>query len=83
MCFRLINIRRPESGVQRGSVQYLQNAPGDPLTPGTPSLPGTKIKIPRDQATNVPSKILALPIGYKNAKEIMQHLRGPDAPEDW
>jgi N-acetylated-alpha-linked acidic dipeptidase len=31
---------RPADAIQRGSIQYIFNYPGDPLTPGTPSLPG-------------------------------------------
>ena len=31
---------RPASSAQRGSVQYLFQYPGDPLTPGKPSIPG-------------------------------------------
>ncbi|HZE64906.1 MAG TPA: PA domain-containing protein, partial [Pyrinomonadaceae bacterium] len=32
---------RPATSAQRGSVQYLSTAPGDPLTPGRPAIPGT------------------------------------------
>src|SRR2546423_6055104 len=31
---------RPPSSAQRGSVQFLFHSPGDPLTPGKPSIPG-------------------------------------------
>ena len=37
--------RRPVAArrrIQRGSIQYIFNYPGDPLTPGVPSAPGTR-----------------------------------------
>ena len=40
---------RPETGVQRGSVQFLPLYPGDPETPGvasTPDLPDSKRELP-------------------------------------
>ncbi len=33
---------RPESAIQRGSVQFLSHGPGDPSTPFGPSIPGAK-----------------------------------------
>ena len=33
---------RPADGIQRGSIQYIFNYPGDPLTPGAPAVPGTR-----------------------------------------
>ena len=33
---------RPADSIQRGSIQFLWDYPGDPLTPGKPSIPGTK-----------------------------------------
>ena len=33
---------RPADGIQRGSIQYIFNYPGDPLTPGKPAVPGTR-----------------------------------------
>ncbi len=38
---------RPESAIQRGSVQFLSLGPGDPSTPGTPSIKGAK-RLPID-----------------------------------
>jgi N-acetylated-alpha-linked acidic dipeptidase len=38
---------RPESAVQRGSVQFLSLQPGDPSTPGWPSVAGAK-RLPID-----------------------------------
>ncbi len=44
---------RPESGIQRGSVQFLPYGPGDPSTPGTPSLKGAK-RLPIDPMNGFP-----------------------------
>lgn len=33
---------RPETAIQRGSVQFLSHGPGDPSTPFGPSIPGAK-----------------------------------------
>src|SRR4051812_39260178 len=33
---------RPADSIQRGSIQYLWDYPGDPLTPDKPSIPGKK-----------------------------------------
>lgn len=38
---------RPPSAIQRGSVQFLSLGPGDPTTPGGPSLKGAK-RLPHD-----------------------------------
>ena len=38
---------RPESAIQRGSVQFLSLGPGDPSTPGWPSVKGAK-RLPID-----------------------------------
>lgn len=38
---------RPASAIQRGSVQFLSLGPGDPTTPGWPSIPGAK-RLPFD-----------------------------------
>jgi N-acetylated-alpha-linked acidic dipeptidase len=38
---------RPASAIQRGSVQFLWHGPGDPSTPGTPSLKDGK-RLPHD-----------------------------------
>jgi N-acetylated-alpha-linked acidic dipeptidase len=39
---------RPESAIQRGSVQFLSLGPGDPSTPFGPSIPGAK-RLPFDE----------------------------------
>jgi N-acetylated-alpha-linked acidic dipeptidase len=75
---------RPESGVQRGSVQYLFKYPGDPETPGvasTPELPDSA-RLPADHTGNQP-RIISIPISYHDAAPILQALHGPQAPPNW
>jgi N-acetylated-alpha-linked acidic dipeptidase len=75
---------RPETGVQRGSVQYLFKYPGDPETPGvasTPDLPDSA-RIPADKSGNQPN-IISIPISYHDAAPILQALKGPSVPQGW
>ena len=69
---------RPASSAQRGSVQYLFQYPGDPLTPGKPSIAGTeRLKI--EEATDLP-RIPVQPISYGDARRLLEPLRGPLRP---
>jgi len=69
---------RPATSAQRGSVQYLFQYPGDPLTPGKPSIPGVeRIKI--EDATNL-TRIPVQPLSYGDAQKLLQPLRGPVRP---
>ncbi|KAM7222915.1 hypothetical protein V8F06_001813 [Rhypophila decipiens] len=63
---------RQASSVQRGSVQFLSFAPGDPTTPGYPSKPGVP-RAPVDAA--IPS-IPSIPISYLDALPILKALNG-------
>ncbi|MBQ4854016.1 M28 family peptidase [Rhodanobacter sp. B2A1Ga4] len=72
---------RPAQGVQRGSVADMQLYPGDPLTPGIGSTPGTKRLALKDAKTIL--KIPVLPISYADATPLLQALRGPMAPANW
>jgi N-acetylated-alpha-linked acidic dipeptidase len=75
---------RPDTGVQRGSVGYMFEFPGDPTTPGiasVPSLPDSK-RISPDQSAQLP-KIPVTPLSYHDAWPILQHLGGPDSPREW
>ena len=75
---------RPETGIQRGSIQYMFEYPGDVTTPGIAStldLPESK-RTPPDQATSLP-KILATPISYHDAQPILKALGGPEVPRAW
>jgi N-acetylated-alpha-linked acidic dipeptidase len=75
---------RPETGVQRGSVQYLFKYPGDPQTPGVAStndLPDSARLDPL-KTGNQPS-IISIPISYHDASPILQALKGPLVPKGW
>jgi N-acetylated-alpha-linked acidic dipeptidase len=77
---------RPDTGVQRGSVQYLWDYPGDPETPGvasTPDLPDSaRIKDYVGTNGNQPG-IISIPISYHDAAPILQALKGPVVPSGW
>jgi N-acetylated-alpha-linked acidic dipeptidase len=73
---------RPETGVQRGSVQFLFKYPGDPETPGvasTPDLPDSARVSPEGNQPH----IISIPISYHDASPILQALQGPGVPQGW
>ena len=73
---------RPATGVQRGSVGYSFNLPGDPTTPGTASLPG----LPQSQRTSPQAempKVPTTPLSWADAEPILKHLAGPESPREW
>src|SRR5205814_792395 len=72
---------RPAEGVQRGSVMDMPIYPGDPLSPGWASEPGSR-KLDRAAAVTL-LKIPVLPISYADAQPLMNSLKGPVAPESW
>lgn len=75
---------RPDSGVQRGSIGYMFQFPGDPTTPGVasvPSLPESK-RIAPEQSAQL-AKIPTTPISYADAWPILEHLSGPESPREW
>ena len=75
---------RPDTGVQRGSVGYMFEFPGDPTTPGiasVPSLPDSQ-RISPEKSAQVP-KIPVTPISYHDAWPVLQHLGGADSPREW
>ncbi|EFQ96615.1 hypothetical protein PTNB73_05098 [Pyrenophora teres f. teres] len=63
---------REPSSVQRGSVQFLSFAPGDPTTPGYPSKPGC----PRQPVDHAMPHIPSLPISYLDALPLLRALNG-------
>ena len=73
---------RPDTGVQRGSVQYLFKYPGDPETPGVAST----VDLP-DSARISPDgnqpHIISIPISYHDASPILQALKGAGVPNGW
>ncbi|HEY0759648.1 MAG TPA: M28 family metallopeptidase [Acidisarcina sp.] len=75
---------RPDTGVQRGSVQYMFKYPGDATTPGiasTPDLPDAR-RLPIAQLSSLPA-IPSTPLSYHDAAPILERLNGPDAPREW
>ena len=68
---------RSPGGIQRGSVM---NGNGDPTTPGRPSVPGAS-RVPEDSLP-IP-RIPVIPMGYGNARRLLQGLRGPSVPQEW
>src|SRR5271155_139258 len=75
---------RPDTGVQRGSVQFLFKYPGDSSTPGiasTPDLPESK-RLNPSTAPNMP-QIPSTPISYHDATPILEALTGPAVPHEW
>ncbi len=69
---------RSSASGQRGSVQYLFDYPGDPLTPGRPAIPGVE-RLKPEEATDL-TKIPVQPIGYDAAKTMMSQLKGAVRP---
>lgn len=72
---------RPSDSIQRGSILPIYRYPGDPLTPGAPSLPGQKRLDPKD-TENLPT-IPTTPISYGEAQYLLKSMKGPLAPKDW
>jgi N-acetylated-alpha-linked acidic dipeptidase len=75
---------RPATAVQRGSIGYMFEFPGDPTTPGIaslPSLPSEK-RVPPERSAQLPT-IPTTPLSYADAWPILEHLGGPDSPRDW
>ena len=72
---------RPVASGQRGSVQYLFDYPGDPLTPGKPAIAGTP-RLKPEEATDL-TRIPVQPIAYDVARTILSQLKGPLRPRDF
>jgi N-acetylated-alpha-linked acidic dipeptidase len=73
---------RPETGVQRGSVQFLMKYPGDPETPGfasTVDLPDSARISPEGNQPH----IISIPISYYDASPILKALEGQGVPQGW
>jgi N-acetylated-alpha-linked acidic dipeptidase len=75
---------RPATGVQRGSVGFMFQFPGDPTTPGvasTSGLPDSK-RVSPPESEQLP-KIPVTPLSYADASPIIEHLAGPPSPREW
>ena len=77
---------RPDTSVQRGSVQYLFKYSGDPETPGVAStldLPDSaRIKDFTGPDGNQP-RIISIPLSAHDAAPILAALKGPGVPQGW
>jgi len=76
---------RPDSAVQRGSIQFLPIYPGDPTTPGIAStldLPNSR-RIPADKLQANQASIPTNPLSYKDATPILKALGGDESPREW
>lgn len=71
----------PESHIQRGGIVYDFRVPGDPLTPGWASVPGAR-RIAAAEAISLP-KIMSAPLSWRDARVILEAMRGADAPAPW
>ncbi|KAF2140554.1 uncharacterized protein K452DRAFT_273177 [Aplosporella prunicola CBS 121167] len=67
---------RNPTAIQRGSVQFLSQYPGDPSTPGYPS----KKDSPRADTDSVTPRIPSVPISHKDALPILAALDGHGTP---
>ncbi|HUK54746.1 MAG TPA: M28 family metallopeptidase [Candidatus Binatia bacterium] len=74
---------RPESGIERGSVQYTFLYPGDPFARRSGgSAGGGPQSLETERADNLP-RIPALPISWRDAAELLADLRGSKVPRQW
>ena len=71
---------RPVAAGQRGSVQFLFNYSGDPLTPGKPAIPGVPRLKPEEATDNMP-RIPVQPLAYDQARKLVEPLKGPARPK--
>ena len=68
---------RPAGGIQRGSMM---NGNGDPTTPSWPSVEGAR-RVPEDSL--VIPRIPIIPMGYGNARRLLEPLGGGAVPQSW
>ena len=72
---------RPEDSIQRGSIVQIADYPGDPLTPGEPSIEGVQ-RLDPAEASSLPT-IPTTPLSYGQARHLLNALEGEEAPESW
>ncbi|MBX7220861.1 MAG: M28 family metallopeptidase [Blastocatellia bacterium] len=72
---------RPDSAVQRGSINYIFQYPGDPLTPNQPATKDAA-RIKPEAAAPLP-RIPCQPLSYKDAQPILGQIQGPNVPDAW
>ncbi len=72
---------RSADAIQRGTVKYIFQYAGDPLTPGWASTKDAH-RIPISEATDLP-KIPVAPLAYRDAEPLLRALAGPNVPQNW
>ena len=72
---------RSSDAIQRGTVKYIFQRAGDPLTPGWASTKGAH-RIPITEATDLP-QIPVAPLAYRDAEPLLKALAGPNVPKGW
>ncbi len=72
---------RPSGAGQRGSTVEMALYPGDPLSPGWASEPGSR-RLRIDEVQTL-QKVPVLPISADDARPLLEQLGGPVAPEKW
>jgi N-acetylated-alpha-linked acidic dipeptidase len=73
---------RPADGIQRGTVLYLFDYPGDPLTPGWAATERAPRLAPED-ALSLPKGVPTTPLSYGEAEPLLRAMGGPEVPAAW
>jgi N-acetylated-alpha-linked acidic dipeptidase len=73
---------RPADGIQRGTLTYLFDYAGDPLTPGWAATENA-LRLSPDDATNLPHAVPTTPLAYGEAEPLLKAIGGPEAPAGW
>lgn len=71
----------PEGHIQRGLASYASIVPGDPTTPGWPSVAGARHLEP-SRAPTLPA-IPVLAISSRDARPLLEHMTGDEVPAPW
>ena len=72
---------RSADAIQRGTVKYIFQHAGDPLTPGWASTKEAH-RVPITEATDLP-QIPVAPLAYRDAEPLLKALAGPNVPRGW
>lgn len=73
---------RPADGIQRGTLLYLFDYPGDPLTPGWAATQGAH-RIDPQRASSLPHTVPTAPLSYGEAEPLLRAMGGPPAAPGW
>lgn len=72
---------RSADAIERGTVKYIFQHAGDPLTPGWASTKEAH-RIPITEATDLP-QIPVAPLAYRDAEPLLRALAGPNVAKGW